>query len=178
MKLIEFEVSIYDTIIAILTFFSMFGLLYYFYCLIFPDSIHIDPYREFDNNPGIIKIYILTFTFRLVFLISFGFLAFGKYTYVKKLVAIYIISAFAIGFLQWFELYYGSTFYYGEVRDKQGLMFPILSFLMATLIIWKYDYSIDYKRNLAIKLILIVLLNIALCFLWTIVYEPWHLYQS
>jgi hypothetical protein len=178
MKLKEFEVSIYDTIIAILTLFSMFGILFYFYCLIFPDTIHHDPFREFDNNPGIIKIYIFTFTFRLVFLISFGFLAIGRYTYVKKLVAIYLISAFTIGFLQWFELYYGSTFYYGEVRDKQGLMFPILSVLMATLIIWKYDYSIDYKRNLAIKLILTVLLNIALYFLWTIVYEPWFLYQS
>jgi hypothetical protein len=38
------------------------------------------------------------------------------------------ILALAGTWLTWFELWYGSTFYYGEVRDKQGLPYNINNF--------------------------------------------------
>ena len=90
----------------------------------------------------------------------------------------YIFSALTIGFLQWYELYYGSTFYYGEVRDKQGLMFPLLASLMVTLTIWKLNYSKTVNRNLTIKLTLTGIINVGLYLLWKQVYETWNLWQS
>jgi len=105
-------------------------------------------------------------------------LAYNKFRQDKKILTVYIFSALTIGFLQWYELYYGSTFYYGEVRDKQGIMFPLLASFMVTLTIWKINYSKTEIRNLTIKLILTGIINGGLYFLWTQVYESWNLWQS
>ncbi len=90
----------------------------------------------------------------------------------------YLFSALTTGFLQWFELYLGSTFYYGEVRDKQGLMFPVLASFMVTLVVWKINYSKTESRNLIIRLVLTGVINVGLYILWGQVYEPWNLWQS
>jgi hypothetical protein len=92
--------------------------------------------------------------------------------------ALYLSSALIIAVLQWYELYYGSTFYYGEVRDKQGLGFPVLSSCMVTLIIWKINYSKNQDRDLTIKFLLTGIVNLALYQFYGQVYEPWNLGQS
>ncbi len=165
-------------IVASLTFLSLVGLCFYFYDILFPDLSQSNPFETFNNNPGIIKISITSFVARIIFILSFVSLVFEKFKQNKIILGIYISSALIIAFLQWYELYYSSTFYYGEVRDKQGLMFPILASLLLTLSIWKINYTKIESRNLIIKLILTVILNIGLYVLWTQVYEIWNLWQS
>ena len=174
----KFKTNIFETVLAILTLLSITGLCFYFYELRNPNLTIDNPFKTFDNNPGIINISIVSLISRSIFFICFLLLAFDKYSRDKKVLIVYIISALTIAFLQWFELYYGSTFYYGEVRDKQGLMFPILASFMVTLAIGKINYSKTENRNLIIKLILIGVINVGLYVLWTQVSEPWNLWQS
>ena len=174
----KFKTNIFETVLAILTLFGIVGLCLYFYELKYPNPTQDNPYKTFNNNEGIIKISIASLVARCVFVICFLLFLADKFKQNKKVLTAYILSALAIGFLQWYELYYSSTFYYGEVRDKQGLMFPILSLFMVTLAIWKINYSNAENRNLTTKLILTVIINGGLYFLWTQVYEPWNLWQS
>ncbi len=174
----QFRTNIFEIALATLTFLSIVGLCFYFYDLNNPNPTQDNPFKTFDNSPGIIKISIASLFVRSIFIICFLLLALDKFRRNKKLLTVYIFSALTIGFLQWYELYYGSTFYYGEVRDKQGFMFPLLASFMVTLVIWKINYSKTENRNLTIKLILTGVINIGLYFLWTQVYEPWNLWQS
>ncbi len=174
----KFKVNIFEVVLVILTLFSVVILCIYFYDIINPNPQQDNPFKTFDNNPGIIKISIASLVARIIFILCFFLLAVDKLKNDKKILTLYIVCALAIAFLQWFELYYGSTFYYGEVRDKQGLMFPLLASFMVTLAIWKINYSKTGNRNLIIKLILTGVINVGLYFLWTQVYEPWNLWQS
>ena len=174
----KFKANIFETVLASLTLLSLIGLGFYFYDLKNPDTTQDNPFKTYDTNAVIINISISSFISRTIFLITFILLSLETYKDKKVIKIVYLSSALTIGFLQWCELYYGSTFYYGEVRDKQGLMFPILASFMATLVIWKINYSTQDNRNLTIKLIVTGLVNIALYFLWTKVYEPWNLGQS
>jgi hypothetical protein len=176
--LTKFKVNIFEVVLVILTLFSVVILCIYFYDIINPNPQQDNPFKTFDNNPGIIKISIASLVARIIFILCFFLLAVDKLKNDKKILTLYIVCALAIAFLQWFELYYGSTFYYGEVRDKQGLMFPLLASFMVTLAIWKINYSKTGNRNLIIKLILTGVINVGLYFLWTQVYEPWNLWQS
>jgi hypothetical protein len=174
----HFRTNIFETALAILTFLSIVGLCFYFYDLNNSNTTQDNPFQTFDNNPGIIKISIASLFARSIFIICFLLLALDKIKQNKNILTVYIFSALTIGFLQWYELYYGSTFYYGEVRDKQGLTFPLLASLMVTFVTWKINYSKTENRNLTIKLILTGIINIGLYILWTKVYEPWNLWQS
>jgi len=174
----QFKTNIFETALATLTFLSIVGLCFYFYDLNNPNPTQDNPFKTFDNNPGIIKIYIASLIMRIVFIVSFLLLAFDKFKQDKKILTVYLFSALTIGFLQWYELYFGSTFYYGEVRDKQGLMFPVLASFMVTLVVWKINYSQTESSNLIIKLILTGVINVGLYILWGQVYEPWNLWQS
>jgi formate-dependent nitrite reductase membrane component NrfD len=176
--LTKFKTNIIEAALAILTLLSIVGLCIYFYDLNKPNQTQNNPFETFDNNIGIIKISIASLVSRSIFLGCFALLTFDKYRHDKKILTFYIISALTIAVLQWYELYFGSTFYYGEVRDKQGLMFPLLASFMLTLVIWKINYSKAKNSNLIIKLTLTGLVNIGLYFLWTQVYEPWNLWQS
>lgn len=161
-----------------MTFLSIVGLCLYFHDLKNPNPTQDNPFKTFDNNPGIIKISIASLITRIVFLVCFLLLANDKFKQDKKILTVYLLSALTIGFLQWYELYFGSTFYYGEVRDKQGIMFPVLASFMVTLVVWKINYSNTESRNLIIRLVLTGVINVGLYILWEQVYEPWNLWQS
>ena len=172
------KVNIFEAVLVILTLFSVVILCFYFYDIVNPSPQQDNPFKTFDNNPGIIKISIVSLVAKTIFILCFFLLAVDKFKNDKKVLTLYIVTAFTIAFLQWYELYYGSTFYYAEVRDKQGLMFPLVASFMVTLAIWKINYSKTVNRNLTIKLILTGIINVGLYFLWTQVYEPWNLWQS
>lgn len=176
--LTKFKTNIFETALAILTLLSIVGLCLYFYDLNNPNPTQDNPFETFDNNTGIIKISIASLFSKSIFLVCYLLLAFDKFRHNKKVLTVYIISALIIAFLQWYKLYFGSTFYYGEVRDKQGLMFPLLASFMVTLAIWKIDCSKTVSHNLAIKIILTGVINTGLYILWTQVYEQWNLWQS
>lgn len=174
----KFKTNIFETVLAILTLLSIVGLCFYFYELRNSNPTEDNPFKMFDNNSGIINISIASLVSRSIFLSCFLLLAFDKFRHNKKILTAYITSALTIAFLQWYELYYGSTFYYGEVRDKQGLMFPIFASLMVTMTVWRINYTKVKNHNLKLKLILTGLINVGLYVLWTKVYEPWNLWQS
>lgn len=173
--MIKFKTNIFETALAILTLLSIVGLIIYFYDLNNTVQIQDNPFKTFDNNPGIINISIASLISKIIFIVCFLLLGFDKFRLDWKILTAYIITALIIAFFQWFELYYGSTFYYGEVRDKQGLMFPILASFMVTLAIWKINYSMKENFNLTLKLILTGVINVALYFLWTQLNEQWNL---
>jgi hypothetical protein len=172
------KANIYESALAATTLLSIVGICFYFYEVINPSPVQDNPFRVFDTNPGIIKISVASLISRIIFIICFVILYASKYQSNKVVLAVYLLAALVVGFLQWFELYYGSTFYYGEVRDKQGLMFPVLASAMVTLIVWKVDYLKAKKQNLLVKLALVGLVNIGLYLLWIQVGEPWNLWQS
>lgn len=174
---IKSRLNIFESGLVILTMLSFIGLGFYFHDLL-SEPTGRNPFEIYNTNPGIIRISIGSVISRTVFIALFLILLTDKYRKSAIIKSTYLISALVIGFLQWYELYYGSTFYYGEVRDKQGLMFPLLACFMVTLVIWKINYSPERSRNITIKIVLTGLINIGLYFLWTRVYEPWNLWQS
>lgn len=178
LVIMNFKANIFETVLAVITLLSTIGLVFYFYSLVSPSLTEDNPFKEFDFNSGIIKISISAFVVRIVFLSSFVLLYSKGLENSRKILTVYLLSALLIGFLQWFELYYGSTFYYGEVRDKQGLMFPVLASLMVTLVLWKINYFRVGNEVTTIKVILSLLVNASLYFLWIQVSEPWNLLQS
>lgn len=141
-------------------------------------SFQDDPLNAYRSNPGVIKISIASLLSRLLFVGCLSLLRFKPQHIGRVLLSIFILSGLTAAFMQWYELYYGSTFYYGEVRDKQGLMFPLLASSIVTLIIWECSYSSNERRDLLLKAILTVLVNLGLYVLWLNVYEAWNLFQS
>ena len=170
--------NIFEAALAFIVFLAIVFSIIEFVDFNSSESEVGNPFAVYNSNPGIRRITILKFLSYCSFFLLFVALSIEKFKNLKVLLGAYLFSAFAIAFLQWYELYYGSTFYYGEVRDKQGLGYPILSSLMVTLIIWKLDYSESKERNLTIKLILTGVINIGLYQLYNLVYEPWNLWQS
>lgn len=137
-----------------------------------------NPFADYYSNTGIVAISWGQICSYFIFCLSFIFLCLKKYKMKRWVPTLYLLSALFIGFLHWFELYYGSTFYYGEVRDKQGLGFPFLSSFMVSLIIWRFKYSTKIDKDLHFKFILTAVINIGLFELYALVYEPWNLWQS
>jgi hypothetical protein len=96
-----------------------------------------------------------------------------------------LIICFVSVFLYWFELYYGSTFYYGEVRDKQalyictinhGLIGSILfSIIILKILLNKFVKTKNKKIVLLNLSILIILLHFAV---YKLLETPWNLWQS
>lgn len=170
------KTNILEAGLAIIVLLSIAAPVIYFYDLTHPtpDS----PFSTYNTHSGIIRLSIASMMARMTFTVCFFLLTLETYKQNSKILIIYLLSALLIGFLQWFELYYGSTFYYGEVRDKQGLTFPILASLLATFVIWKVNYTSAENRNRMIKVVLTAIVNTGLCFLWTQVYEHWNLGQS
>lgn len=174
----KFKFTGYEILLAFLMFLTVIGIGLYFYDITFLNLQSDNPFKDYDNNSGIITISIVSLLCALSFLVCFFVLAYEKYRNNKTILSVYLIAALLFAFLQWFQLYYGSTFYYGEVRDKQGLNFPLFASLLVTLVIWKVNYTSSKKHNYNLKVLLTALVNGGLYFLWTQVYELWNLGQS
>lgn len=177
-SLAKYKSNILETSLACLILISIVGLGFYFYELAFPNPKDFNPFKTYDHNFGIIKISFASLTSKIIFLSCFILLAHKDRKNHRMIKAVYLKSALAIGFLQWYELYYGSTFYYGEVRDKQGITFPVMASFMVSLVIWKLRFARLNNYDFTIKLILTVTINLGLYLLWTHLYEPWNLFQS
>jgi len=138
--------NIFETALAVLVLFAIFLSIIDLVDSGSQGNWIGNPFAEYYSNPGIKRILTLKFISYCSFLLFFILLCFDKYRKKIAVLITYMVSALTIATLQWYELYYGSTFYYGEVRDKQGLGFPILSSFMVTLIIWKINYSKERYR--------------------------------
>jgi hypothetical protein len=131
-----------------------------------------DPFREYYTNKGIVLIFIA----RLIFWLNvsvFGIIWLKNKTIRPLYLNLLLLSILIIASLQWFELWYGSTFYYGEVRDKQGLGVPILSIVLQIYLLLRLGIK---KRTLLVGLIaLIIIMNYGI---YSQVYENWKLYHD
>jgi len=170
--------NIFETVLAFLIFLAIIFSIINFIEIESPNSQIDNPFAAYYTNPGIIRISTWKFISYCTFFLFFILLCFDKFKNKSTVLAAYLTSAFVIAALQWYELYYGSTFYYGEVRDKQGLGFPVFSSWMVTLIIWKINYSKNMDRDLAIKLILTGIINFGLYQFYGQVYKSWKLWRS
>jgi hypothetical protein len=131
-----------------------------------------DPYREYYTNKGIVLIFIARLIFWLAVCVL-GIIWIKNKTIRPLNFNLLLLSILIIALLQWFELWYGSTFYYGEVRDKQGLGVPILSIVLQIYVLLRLGIK---KRTLLIGLIaLIIIMNYGI---YSFVYENWKLYHD
>lgn len=91
-------------------------------------------------------------------------------------------SAVLAAGLTWFELWYGSTFYYGEIRDKQGMpvgvnnLGALGSFCFLAYVIWRINLPSLQSRRW--RFAAIVGLGVAQYLVLKVVEEPWQLWQS
>jgi hypothetical protein len=171
------KVNILEAAIVLFLTLHVLGVCIDYYDIIIQDLSYHNPFFNYHTNPGIVILSLAFILSGLSFIICF-ILSCYKKRQTLALMRLYLISALIIAFIQWYELYYGSTFYYGEVRDKQGLMFPVLASLMVTLVIWKTNFNWSANINYRAKVMLAVFLNCGLTVLWKFVEEPWRLYSS
>jgi len=79
-----------------------------------------NPYVDYEANPGIRIIIAAAFAIDVVMFVWIVVCAIRRsWSHASQLTLIALCAA-AIAFI-WLELWWGSTFYYGEVRDKQGI---------------------------------------------------------
>jgi len=168
----RFRANAFELILALLVLLSLLVYSIDLWDILTDDGSN--PYKSYYANYGIQIIFVIAFAARLLFLIMFYLIAF-KENKSKSVQTVYLIAALSIGFLQWFELYYGSTFYYGEVRDKQGLMFPMLASIMFTLFVWKVNIPIPTGKDFIVKCILTLLVHMGAYTFWINIYERWNL---
>ena len=136
-----------------------------------------NPFRQYNENEGIIQISglkLFTAVLTLLFLTGQPFLK----MYSRTMTVVLVIGAITIGLLTWTELWYGSTFYYGEVRDKQGVGFPFLTLIFFVYPIWKVQFKSDKLNSWKTKTIATVLIVIGAYLFFGEVEEPWKLWQS
>ncbi len=168
----------FDNVLIFFVFLNLIVILSNIYGVIFSGQNQTNPFNSYYSNSGIFSILISYLITSCLIILSFLFLKKQTFSFRKIITLTYIISILTLAVLKWYELYYGSTFYYGEVRDKQGLNFPVFSSLLFALIIWKINYHNEKVKNFIIKITIIGLLNIGLLILWGSVYESWNLHQS
>jgi len=155
----------------------LFFLLFIIYLIVYNlgqlDMSINEPYYKYMENKTIREIYYFAMVLDsiTIFMILI-FLKKNTSTLLNRNARIIIvISTIVIIALIVFELYFGSTFYYGEVRDKQAL--PILinnfGFFGSTIYLCLIYFLIDFKKPMLLKkskklffvyLLLILLLQI------------------
>jgi len=175
----KYKMTVYETVFLSIVILDIIAYFYYIYGLIDNKSLD-EALRNYYLNNGIKVIATITFifqvTFAVPFILSSLFKRFKDNIYLK---ITYFISAIATGLIKWFEIYYGSTFYYGEVRDKQGLhiiaIFGTMCFIFA---VFKLNYSKTKQHNLLLKAIIASIIIIISYKFYFYVYDLWDLKKS
>jgi hypothetical protein len=162
-----------DYILIGISIIAVVGLIFSCLNMFLPEQEYgakgFDPFREYYTNKGIVMIFAARLFFWLLICII-GINWFRTKEIRPVFFNIFLALILIIALLQWFELWYGSTFYYGEVRDKQGLGVPVLSIILQIYVCLRLGFK---SRSLLIVLILfIVIMNYGI---YSLVYESWSL---
>lgn len=152
------------------------GTFSYFLEVLFQIN-EFSPYREYNNNEGIFKIKSLDIFFQFQLLILMIIWFFNKKVNRKKISFYLSILAIIIGVLVWFEYWYGSTFYYGEVRDKQGIVFPVFSTILISYPFWNIEFTKSRRTNFKLSIALTIMTIICLFLFYNSVRESWILFS-
>lgn len=171
-----------DLIILTISILTMIGGIFYLgelWSLNKSNEIH--PLREYLTNNGIFKIATSQF-FLAILMILILTNKIAKKGEIENRILIYglIFLSIVLGIIPWIEMWYGSTFYYGEVRDKQGLGFPKLSLIFLIYPIWIFKEEIKNLnwKQLSIRIIATISIIISSSIFYGQIYEPWKLWQS
>src|SRR4051794_32758018 len=154
--------------------------------LTFPYAVtsHDNPYVDYDANAGIRVIIGTAFAIDGAMFVWIVVCAIRRSWSHASQLTLVVLCAAAIALI-WLELWWGSTFYYGEVRDKQGLPYGINnagalgSLIFATYIVWRLRFGSATGTRLAVyragaTLAVFGLQRVALAWLE----GPWKLWQS
>jgi hypothetical protein len=161
---------------------TVYFVVYNFNYLNIVESYH--PYFKYMENPTIRFIYITAIILDLVMLISIIMNLFESNTSLNKIVSnTIILSSILVFLLVIFEMYFGSTFYYGEVRDKQGFPFGVNNFgFLSTTIFFCYSFFLVYiprvntvTKKIVSFLIFFCFLLIFQYFIFQLLKNPWQL---
>ena len=171
-----------DLIILIISTLTMIGGVFYFgelSSLNRKNEIH--PLKEYLTNNGIYRIGTAQFIFAILMIVILvnKILQKGKFENGILIYALIFLSIL-LGIIPWIEMWYGSTFYYGEVRDKQGLGFPKFSLIFLIYPIWIFKEEIRNlnSKQISIRIIATISIIISLSIFYGQIYEPWKLWQS
>lgn len=147
-----------------------------------------DPYYIYMENQTITNIYTMAIILNILTFFSVFILMFeSKIVLLNKFaIVILFISNLLIFILIVYELYYGSIFYYGEVRDKQGLPIGVnnLGFLGSTIYMSLTLSLVYFKKPILIKhrmwiLFIFILLAILLQLIFFKLFETsWNMSGS
>lgn len=169
----KMKIKIIDYILLILSVLLLLGICIYFLNILTPNGEYgdkdFDPFYEYNSNSGIVVITSLKFIFSLLISL-FGFAWIKNKVIVYSIFRAILLCVFALAILEWIELWYGSTFYYGEVRDKQGLGFPVLSLLLMLYFFVRIRLPKGYYR-------IGLLLGIIMVYMWLFrsIQDDWKL---
>ena len=172
------KLKYFDYFIFLIVLLLLVGSISYFFELINSNKSFGYIHREYNSNNGIIVINSFEAILQTAFVTIFLICAFSKKGLTPFAKTSLILSGFALGLLIWIELWYGSTFYYGEVRDKQGLHFPITTVFLFSYPFWKIEFSNIEKRNFVTRIAITIIIGIALTIFYSFVEGPWRLWQS
>jgi hypothetical protein len=140
----------------------------------------IDPYVKYYQNNMISNIQVIAICIDSIILTLVLFKVAGLKNMIFSLGLMFFLLLAV--FLIWFELWYGSTFYYGEVRDKQGLPLTLNNIGFVGSILFSLYYLINlrfFKKLKTISKISIVI--ILILGHWTMVKlleAPWNFVLS
>jgi hypothetical protein len=163
--------------------FFAFALLVNSLFFLVPSSGN-DPLVEYEAKPGVRRIYAASLVIDLA-VISTLVVSLVRQRWTRNDQRIVATVALIAALLPWFELWYGSTFYYGEVRDKQGLpfgtnhlgvlgTFAFLSYLVLRIRVPQRMVAKERAWRMAAVVAVAAVEFIA----WRFVYERWNLWQS
>lgn len=141
-----------------------------------------NPYGKYDDNSGIRLINAAALAVDVIVLLAI--VAWKSGLMKARAGWLVVVAACCVGAaLTWIELWYGSTFYYGEIRDKQGLPFGVNnggalgSYIFLGYSIWRTT-TLYVKRPLPFVAGSLVMLWFAHYALLSLVEKPWRLWQS
>lgn len=179
-KFFEYFLAFFVSFSILANFISLFNGEFFWSS----NQNYIDPYSDYNNNFGIKTISNLVFILDSAIFLMVVYWRFekGKEFPLKVIV----VASLLCIILCWFELWYGSTFYYGEVRDKQGLPFGINngglsgSYLFSFYLVLRLAIA---KRSNRIKRILFavsaaIVIYILHYSIYSMVCKPWDMLQS
>ena len=160
---------------------AVIGIFYFWDFSTIKNSQESNPFKNYITNSGIIKISTIQFCLSILMtaILTSKIGRKKKNTNRFQFFGLIIISI-GLGIIPWIEMWYGSTFYYGELRDKQGLGFPLLSlfFLIYPFWVFREEMKNLTLKQLSIRLISSVGIIIFATIFYGQIYEPWKIWQS
>lgn len=148
--------------------------LFDFYTIAHPEEMF--PFTKYLQDTGIRTIIVCKFCLLAVMTAIFVNFAIRKMI-TNRMWLVLICAILLLCGLMWTELWWGSTFYYGEIRDKQGLIFPYGSLIWLAYIIWSIRLPFNFD-NWFWRLFATAVVICILWIIWSSVQEPWKLWQS